>query len=92
MTGEMRPLGFNVFERRIFANKNFLVNCIEYLIDGRGIIEARAREVKLRLLDNVKVKAEKTYWQALNILLPILMLIGFGIGYMWYRKKRYASN
>ena len=91
-TGEMRPLGFNVYEQRIFANKNFLVNCIEYLIQGRGIIEARAREVKLRLLDNIKVKEEKTFWQVLNILLPVLLLVVFGFGYSWYRKRKYASK
>ncbi len=91
-TGEMRPLGFNVYERRIFANKNFLVNSIEYLIEGRGIIEARAREVKLRLLDNIKVKEEKTYWQVVNTLVPILLLAAFGLLYIWYRKRRFASN
>ena len=91
-TGEMRPLGYNVFERRVFANKAFLINSIEYLIEGRGIIEARAREVKLRLLDNIKVKEEKTYWQVINTLLPILLLILFGVFYVWYRKKRFASN
>lgn len=91
-TGEMRPLGFNVYEQRIFANKNFLVNCIEYLIQGRGIIEARAREVKLRLLDNIKVKEEKSFWQVLNILLPVFLLAIFGFGYSWYRKRKYASK
>lgn len=91
-TGEMRPLGFNPYERRVFANKNFLVNCIEYLIEGRGIIEARAREVKLRLLDNIKVREEKTYWQVINILVPIGLLIGFGLMYVWFRKRKYASN
>ncbi|HMG14815.1 MAG TPA: gliding motility-associated ABC transporter substrate-binding protein GldG, partial [Saprospiraceae bacterium] len=80
-TGEVRPLGYNVFERRIFANKNFLTNCIEYLIEGEGVIEARSREVKLRLLDTYKIKDEKTFWQVLNIVLPVLILGIFGFGY-----------
>lgn len=91
-TGEMRPLGFNQYERRVYANKNFLINCVDYLIEGRGIIEARAREVKLRLLDTVKVRDEKGFWQLINVLLPVVLLVLAGVGYFWFRKKRYASN
>lgn len=92
LTGETRPLGYNAFEGRIFANKTFITNCIEYLIEGEGVIEARSREVKLRLLDMVKVKKEKTFWQALNILLPVLILAGFGFFFNWYRKRKYAGR
>ncbi len=91
-TGEMRPLGFNQYERRVYANKNFLINCVDYLIEGRGIIEARAREVKLRLLDTVKVRDEKGFWQLINVLLPVVLLVLAGMSYFWFRKKRYASN
>ena len=91
-TGEIRPLGYNVFERRIFANKNFLTNCIEYLIEGEGVIEARSREVKLRLLDVYKIREEKTFWQVLNIVLPIVLLGIFGFVFNWYRKKKYSAK
>ncbi len=91
-TGEMRPLGFNQYERRVYANKNFLINCVDYLIEGRGIIEARAREVKLRLLDTVKVRDEKGFWQLINVLLPVVLLVLAGMSYFWFRKKKYASN
>lgn len=91
-TGEMRPLGFNQYERRVYANKNFLINCVDYLIEGRGIIEARSREVKLRLLDTVKVRDEKGFWQLINVLLPVVLLVLAGTSYFWFRKKKYASN
>lgn len=91
-TGEMRPLGYNQYERRIYGNKNFLINCVDYLVEGRGIIEARGREVKLRLLDNVKVRDEKSFWQLVNVLVPVILLVVAGIGYTWLRKRRYASN
>ncbi|GAB1398297.1 gliding motility-associated ABC transporter substrate-binding protein GldG [Saprospiraceae bacterium] len=86
-TGEMRPLGFNQYERRVYANKNFLINCVDYLIEGRGIIEARAREVKLRLLDTVKVRDEKGFWQLINVLLPVVLLVLAGMSYFWFGKK-----
>ncbi len=87
-----QPVGFNPFERRVFtANNNFLINAIEYLIDENGVIEARGKDVKLRLLDTVKAKENQTKWQFINIILPILFLLLFGILYNWIRRRRYAN-
>ena len=84
------PLGFNRFERATYANKELMLNSIEYLVDASGVIEARSREVKLRLLDSVRAKAEKTLWQLLNIGAPLLFIALFGWLYQWWRKRRYA--
>ncbi|MFT4761112.1 MAG: ABC-2 type transport system permease protein [Paraglaciecola sp.] len=89
---KIHPLGYNVFERRKFANKDFLVNAVEYLLDDSGLIATRSKEVKLRLLDPVKAKAEKTKWQLINIIFPLLFLAFFGIGYNFWRRRRYATN
>lgn len=86
------PLGYNEFERYLFANKDFMVNAIEYMLDDNGVIEARGKEVKLRLLDTVKAKEASVFWQLLNIGMPILFLIIFGLAYNWLRRRRYASQ
>jgi gliding-associated putative ABC transporter substrate-binding component GldG len=85
------PLGFNRFEKTTYANKDFIINAIEYLIDPYGVIEARTKEVKLRLLDSVRARNEKPYWQALNIGLPLAFLGLFGWWFQWRRKRRYAA-
>ncbi len=85
------PLGLNPFDKYQYANKQFLMNSIEYLHNDKGVIEARGKEVKLRLLDRVKAKEEKTKWQMINILIPIIGLAFFGIIYNWIRRRRYAS-
>lgn len=90
-TQEIYPLGYNRFENYMFANKDFMLNAIEYLLDDAGVIEARSKEVKLRLLDTVRAKEEKLNWQLTNILLPILFVLGFGFLYAYWRKRRYAS-
>lgn len=90
-TARPTPLGFNDFENYQFANKEFLSNAIEYLMDDNGIIEARGKEVKLRLLDTVKAEEEKGMWQFLNIALPLLFLGLFGWFYNWRRTKRFAK-
>lgn len=86
------PLGYNRFENYTFANKDFLVNAIEYLLDDKGVIEARAKDVRLRLLDTVKAQDERTYWQLFNIGIPLLFLTLFGIGYNWWRRRRFGKS
>jgi ABC-type uncharacterized transport system involved in gliding motility auxiliary subunit len=85
------PLGYYKFTKQQFANKDFILNCIQYLVDDKGILETRNKEVKLRMLNGVKVEDEKLKWQLINILLPIVLIVLFGIGFNAYRKRRYAS-
>ncbi len=90
------PLGTNLYTAgsqydRQFANKDFLLNCLEYLVNKPGIIETRNKDIVLRLLDSRKVKEQKTTWQLINIGLPILLLLLFGWIYQQVRKRKYAA-
>ena len=85
------PPGFNRMEKVTYANKDLMLNAIEYLIDPNGVIEARTKEVKLRLLDTVRAKAQGTSWRVLNMGLPLVLLGIFGWFFNWRRKKRYAN-
>jgi len=83
------PIGYYEYTGEFFANKNFLLNCLEYLTDSSGILEARAKEVKLRLLDTGRAKDEKTTWQIVNVGIPIAMVLVFASCYFFFRKRRY---
>ena len=85
------PLGYYKFTNRQFANRDFILNCVEYLVDNSGILETRNKEVKLRLLDNIKVEDEKLKWQVVNLVLPIGLLIVFGLWFNYRRKRRYGT-
>ncbi|MEM1124271.1 MAG: gliding motility-associated ABC transporter substrate-binding protein GldG [Bacteroidota bacterium] len=84
------PLGFNPYEGETFANKDFLVNALEYMIDDNGVIAARSKEVKLRLLNEAKADEEATKWQLINIVLPLVFLLLFGLVYNFWRRRKYA--
>jgi len=85
------PIGFDIWERQLFpGNKDFILNSIEYMLDENGVLDSRAKEVKLRMLDVAKTKTEKRYWQFFNILLPLLLLLLFGIVYNLIRRRRYT--
>ncbi len=85
------PLGFDRNTGRYFANKTFLLNCVNYLLDDEGLLQLRAREVKLRLLDKKKIIGKETKWQLINIALPLGIIVLFGLIQFYIRKKRYAS-
>jgi len=85
-------LGFNNWDKQVYqGNSDFMLNSIEYMLDQKGVLASRAKEVKLRLLDIVKAKEERTKWQVINLVLPLLLLGLFGIAFQWMRKRKYAS-
>ncbi len=84
------PLGFYRFTNQTFANKDFVLNCIQYLVDNSGLLTTRNKDVKLRLLNSVRVQNEKTKWQIINILLPIIFVVIGGFLFISYRKKKYT--
>ena len=88
--GSSYPLGFDRFTREQYANKNFLLNAADYLYDDSGIISLRNKEIKLRLLDRVKIRQEKVFWQSLNIGLPLILLIACSIFQHYYRIRKYT--
>ena len=75
-----------------FANKQFVENCIEYLINDAGLSEAKSKDYQLSLLDPKKTDEEKTFWQILNLALPVLLIVIFGAVYQWWRKRKYAVH
>jgi ABC-2 type transport system permease protein len=85
------PMGMNVFTRYTYANKEFFTNCLDYLVNPSDILQTRSKEFTLRLLDPKRVKQETLKWQLINIVVPILAIILFGLAYQQYRRKKYTS-
>jgi hypothetical protein len=98
------PMGFNKYTYSEYlnqgengkyflptANRDFLLNCVEYLVNNPAISETRNKDIVLRLLDSKKVEAQKSTWQMINIALPVLLVILFGWLYQQLRKRKYAA-
>ena len=91
-TGETAPLGYNKYENTTFTgNRDFLLNAIEYMLDESGVLEARSKDIKLRLLNTVKANEEGMKWQLFNILGPLLLILILGFVYQFLRKRRYGK-
>ncbi len=97
------PMGWNKYTYREYtkqteagklfvpaANREFLLNCVEYLANNPAIAQTRNKEIVLRLLDSKKIKAKMTTWQFINIALPVLAVLLFAFIYQQIRKRKYA--
>jgi gliding-associated putative ABC transporter substrate-binding component GldG len=93
-TESMGPMemGYWRFTKSLFSNKAFILNCLEYLTDNAGLLEARSKDTRLRLLDGGRMKDEKNKWQVLNIGLPIALVLIFASAYLFFRKRRYEKK
>jgi len=89
-TGNPFPLGYDKTTQHTFGNKDFVMNAIDYLIDEDGVIQAKGREVKLRPLDKFRTRDERTFWQVLNVGLPVALVLLFGFILQWVRRRNYG--
>jgi gliding-associated putative ABC transporter substrate-binding component GldG len=84
-------LGYDQRSGNLYDNKDFLLNCINYLLDDTGLINIRSKDLDLPLLDKEKVYENYSFTQLLTIGLPILVLIIFGFLFTFLRKRRYTK-
>ncbi len=90
-TDQPLELGFDQFRQITYANKDFVMNSLEYLLDDNGIIVARNKEIEIRPLDKIRIEKERTWWQTFNLLLPIVVLITFGYLKYYLRRRKYTN-
>lgn len=94
---EPLPMGMNPFTvgsqyEFSFANRDFLTNCLDFLINQSGLAEAKAKDYSLMLLDTKKLEAQKLNWQLLNIAAPVFLVILFALLFQWLRKRKYSKK
>jgi len=87
-----RPLelGFDKMTQSMYGNKEFLLNTVNYLLDDTGLINIRSKEISVPFLDPLKTAEERTKWQVINLLLPLGLLVIFGLAFTYFRKRKYT--
>jgi len=86
------PLGYDRYSGRTFGNRDFLLNCMNYLMDDEGVMGVRSREVRLRLMDFEKLIDQRLKWQLINLIAPVLLVLIAGAVYMMIRKRKYTAK
>lgn len=90
-TMQFLPLGFNPDYQYTHGNKTFLLNVIDYLCDDEGWLSLRNKEYTPATLHKAKAREERTFWQTINVLSPLLLVLLIGLGYTLYRKNKYSK-
>ncbi|WP_318308141.1 gliding motility-associated ABC transporter substrate-binding protein GldG [Flagellimonas crocea] len=89
--GRPLELGYDKWTNNRYGNKEFLVNSTNYLLDNNGLINIRNKKVAIPLLDVKKIAAQKTKWQLVNIGLPVVLTLLFGLFFGYYRKRKFTA-
>ena len=83
-------LGYDQRSGNLYDNKDFLMNCVNYILDDSGLINIRSKDLDLPILDKEKVYENYTYIQFLTIGLPLVILGLFGFLFTYLRKRKYS--
>ncbi|MFN7045069.1 MAG: gliding motility-associated ABC transporter substrate-binding protein GldG [Flavobacterium sp.] len=83
-------LGFDKWTNQLYGNKEFLMNCVNYLLDDNGLINIRSKDVDLPLLNKEEVYKNYTMAQMVTVGLPIVILAIFGFLFTFLRKRKYS--
>lgn len=89
--GRSGRLGYDRYTKKQYANKKFLINCVDYLMEGKDIITLRNRDVKMRMMDRKAIKENYQFWQIVNSILPAILLLIFALLTFVIRKRKYTS-
>lgn len=89
--GAVLPMGYDFYTQTQYANKELLLNAVNYLVGDEGLMASRSRNIKLRKLDVMKVKEERTKYQIINIALPLALLAATGAVIVIARRKKYKK-
>ncbi|MEI8098857.1 MAG: gliding motility-associated ABC transporter substrate-binding protein GldG [Sediminibacterium sp.] len=84
------PMGLLMQENYRFANREFLLNSVDYLVSTNNLFESRNKDFVLRLLDKKKLAEQRVQWQIINIGLPIFLVIIWGSIFQWVRKRKFG--
>lgn len=88
VSGEPLPIGIDPYSESNYANRLLLQNIIRYLTEPNGIIRARTKKFQIRPLNRVKVREEKAFWQAVNVILPVVILWMMAFAWVSIRKTK----
>jgi ABC-2 type transport system permease protein len=86
------PLGQDRYTGQTYGNKDFIVNCINWLVDDNDLMQLRSREMKLRLLDRSAIRKNRILIQSVNILLPVILIVIAGLIYNLLRRRMYTRS
>lgn len=88
--GQPLPLGFDQYTNIQYGNDDLVLNLVDYMLDDRGLMQTRTRDVKLRLLNEDEVVNNASYWKLVNVAVPEVILLLAALVFTLLRRRKYA--
>lgn len=85
-----QDLGFDRSSNQPVGNKELLLNAVNYMLQDNGLVELRGKQVAIAFLDPERIEPEKTKWQIVTVVLPLLILGVFALLFGFIRKRQYT--
>lgn len=85
-----QDLGFDRSSNQPVGNKELLLNAVNYMLQDDGLVELRGKQVAIAFLDPERIEPEKTKWQIVTVVLPLLILGVFALLFGFIRKRQYT--
>lgn len=94
------PLSVDVFgvanpnntPKYVYGNKDFVLNSIDYMLDDFSLIDVRAKSITMRVLDANRINESKTFWQVLNIGIPLFLVVALALLQLFIRRNKYTRG
>ena len=90
LQGKPLDVGVDKWTKMSYGNGLFLMNAIDYMLDDSGLLNLRSKNIQIQFLDKQKAFKERTFWQIVNVLVPLVLLLIAGLGYNFLRKRKYS--
>ena len=81
------PMGYDKWINQTFGNGQFLMNCLDYLLNENGILTLRNKEFKEVALNKIILRANKPKYYFINFILPLLFIFLTGFTLIRLRRK-----
>ena len=90
--GTVLPVGYDYYTQTLYANKELILNAVNYLVGDDGLLASRSRNITLRKLNVVKIQEQRTRYQVINVVLPVVLLALAGGVIVFVRKRKYTKK
>jgi ABC-2 type transport system permease protein len=86
------PLGYDSYSQTEFANKEFVMNCVNYLTDDMGTSVLKNKSLQTQLLNKQKIQQHPNQLFFINVVIPPFILFSVYLVLWIVRKRKYQKR
>ncbi len=84
-------LGYDKWTNNFYSNKNFLIDCVHYLMKNESLLKIKNKETNIGLLSESKVLANGFFWKLFMLVIIPVFVYMIGIIGIINRKIRFSK-